>query len=799
MPPRTLELAVRALAEFACREGDLDAAHVGPTAVEGQRAHARVQRQWHAETEVVVSRNLDVDGMPVRLSGRIDLLDRAADVVGEIKTVCVPLVRLGESRRGLHRAQAKLYAWLYLEGRDARVTIELVYVNARADSAAPEIDRFDAAASELHDFALRAVRRRVDWERRLHARRDALARSAGALDFPWLPWRAGQRRLAVATWRALEGGGALLVEAPTGIGKTAAALYPAIKALGRGALDQVQWLTAKNSGRAAAFDALERLRGAGLETTAVLLRARAAACFCERGLAARDEDGLCAFARGFHDRVPAAMDDALDAGPLDGERLDALAHEHQVCPHVLGRALVPWVPIVVCDYNHVHDPLACVPALVERPGRRALIVDEAHNLDGRARAMHGGTLSRLRCLDAAAATRASDPALARALERLAARLLEVGRVPAPAVRSTATRPAASPDAPPPELTRAVDTVLEAVAAGRERDDGGALGAFFAADLARYRMAAEAFDDTRRVVVERESVGRRVEVRLELVCLDASAPLSRRHAEYRGCVFLSATLRPFAARARALGLDGAATALRLDSPYDASRLHLSRVGWIDVRAGARDASMVQLVELLAVTVGARAGHYAAFFPSYAYAAKAHAAFVAAHPDVETWCQARDGGEAQLLRTLARLARPGPTLGFAIVGGTYAEGVDYAGEMLVGAIVVSTGLPALDERNALEREHHAAAGRDGFEEACLVPGLARVLQSAGRVIRSETDVGVVTFVDPRFGERFYRDAMPRHLLSDECAGVDAYARALAGFWKKHDATRAVRPANAATART
>ena len=776
----TLELAVRALAEFACREGDLDAGHVGPSAEEGRRAHARVQRDWHAETEVALSRTVRIDGARVRLSGRVDLLDRDARRVGEIKSVYVPPERLPESRRALHRAQAKLYAWLLLgEGSDAPVRVELVYANLRAPDAPPVVERFEARADELEPFARRALARGLDWHRRLEARREALRRTARALAFPHTPWRAGQRTLAAAAWRSLRDGAPLLIEAPTGIGKTIAALYPAIKALGEGALDQVQWLTAKNSGREAAFAALARLGAGGLCAGAVVLRARAAGCFCERGLAERDERGLCAFARGFHDRLPAALDEALEAGALDGERLDALALEHQVCPHTLARALVPWLPIVVCDYNHVHDPLAAVPALVEGAGARALLVDEAHNLASRARAMHGAALSRLACLDAAAAARAVDPELARALDALGARLQEAARA---AAATGSARDETVLEAPPEPVARAVTRALDALAAGRERPTGAVAPTDpeLASALARYRHAADAFDGDRRALIARETSGRRIEVRLEIVCLDASAALSRRHEAYRSVLLLSATLRPLAVHARALGLGPDVPGLVLDSPYDARRLHRARIGWIDVRSAARERSLPALVALLEATVSARAGHYLVFLPSYAYLERVHEAFRRTHRAVETWCQSPGGGEAERARVLDRLSRPGATLGFAILGGSYGEGVDYVGERLVGAVVVGTGLPALGARIALERAHHEAHGRDGFDCACRVPGLARVLQSAGRVIRKESDRGVVAFVDARFSEPFYRRAVPAHLAGADARDLEHYRRSLAAFW-------------------
>ena len=787
----TLELGVRALAEFACREGDLDAGHAGPSAEEGRRAHARVQRDWHAETEAALSRTVELGGARVRLSGRVDLLDREADRVGEIKSTCVPVERLAPSRRALHRAQAKLYAWLHLDGRDVEVAVELVYVNLRAPGEGTELERFAVGAAELEAFALGALGRRLDWQRRLDAARASLRRTAGALEFPYAPWRAGQRTLAAAAWRSLRDGASLLVEAPTGIGKTAAALYPAVKALGAGELEQVQWMTAKNSGREAVFATLARFAAAGLEAGAVLLRARSASCFCERGVVERDAAGLCAFARGFHDRLPAARDEALAAGALDGERLDALAMEHQVCPHALARSLLPWSPIVVCDYNHVHDPLSCVPALVEGAERRALLVDEAHNLAARARAMHGGALSRLRCADAARTVRATEPALARALDAIAARLAKLGRESASdAVDGHALA------APPEPVTRAVTRALEALAA---RGEGAAAeGAASPSDvelvtaLARYRLAADAFDATRRVLLERAPAGRRTEVRIELACLDASEPLSRRHAGYRSVLLLSATLRPFAAHARALGLPVDVAGLALDSPYDAARLHRARVGWIDVRASARERSLPALVELLEATVDARGGHYLVFMPSYAYLERAHAAFARVRPEVETWRQTPGGGEAERRRVLERLSRPGTTLGFAVVGGTYGEGVDYAGDRLVGAVVVGTGLPALDRRVALEREYHDACGRDGFDQACRVPGLARVLQSAGRVIRSEADRGVVTFVDARFGDAFYRRAVPTHLSASDAVDIEGYRRSLAAFWAREASEGGMPPA-------
>ena len=202
----------------------------------------------------------------------------------------------------------------------------------------------------------------------------------------------------------------------------------------------------------------------------------------------------------------------------------------------------------------------------------------------------------------------------------------------------------------------------------------------------------------------------------------------------------------------------------------------------MRAAARDASLPQLAELLGATVDARAGHYIAFLPSYAYLSRAHAAFALERPDVETWCQSPGTGEAERARVLARLERPGTTLGFAVLGGTYGEGVDYVGDRLVGAVVVGTGLPALGERVRLEREYHESRGRDGFDVACRVPGLARVLQSAGRVIRSESDRGVVTFVDRRFADGFYADAMPEHLRPSDASDVTDYRRSLDAFWAR-----------------
>ena len=665
-----------------------------------------------------------------------------------------------------------LYGWLFLDEPDVGeepLRLELLYLNLREVGAAAEPARvaWEATVDELERHAVEALEHWLRWQRGVERRRRALATSAASLSFPHERFRAGQRRMSVAVYRCLRDGETLLCEAATGTGKTMSSLYPAIKALGEGHRRRLLYLTAKVSGRQSALDALERLQAEGLSVSAAVLRSRRDACFCERvgdsdsdagpdrgHRCERDDDGRCPMTLGFYDRLPAALAELVDGGVASGARIDEIAWRHQLCPHALSARLLPWVDVAVGDYNHVFDPLARLAGSDEPAPRTALLIDEAHNLPERARAMFSASLSRAECRRAARGAAPSHPLVAARIERVDAALLGAARG-CPIGESVLERS-------PPRLTRAVGEAIEAIAASfglapALPEEGVAL----LRALTRFAAIGELLGEEHRVLLDVRGEARRREVTLRLVCLDAAAPLARQLRLFGANVAFSATLAPLGFYRDALGFAAETPVLSLPSPFEVSRALHCVVPWIDTRYRHREGSLDALVALIRQVSDSRVGNHLVFLPSYAYLRRVHDAFSRLCPTRETWCQSAEQDAGSRERLLARLDTRGHRVGFAILGGVYGEGVDYAGERLVGVVVVGTGLPGM----TLEQELMASTlSRTRTRRVRLRVALPRFHPGASERRTSHPRRGAIgawsCWSIRALGETFYRRLLPVH---------------------------------------
>ena len=419
---------VRDLVEFALRQGDLGGERdfVGPRrALAGTRGHQKLQRSRPAgyQMEVRLCHEIETADFILRIQGRIDgLLASAEEVLlEEIKTVQGGWDRVADP---LHWAQAKLYGFIYAHDNALeQLAIQLTYLDLDTGELTELRERF--TATELATFFEQTTAIYLDWLR-AHCdwcqQRDETIRS---LTFPFAGYRPGQRQLAVAAYRVFARGGRLFLEAPTGIGKTISALFPAIKALGEGKLERIFYLTARTVGRAVAEKACADLRQAGLRLRTLTLTAKEKVCVQE----GQPCDPLtCPFARGYYDRRRPAMRDALAREDLTRPVIEAVSREHQVCPFELSLDLSSWVEVVVCDYNYVFDPRVYLRRhFAEEPGDYAFLVDEAHNLVDRAREMFSADLETREIADVRRALKQAVPRCARALTRLSSALRKLAR------------------------------------------------------------------------------------------------------------------------------------------------------------------------------------------------------------------------------------------------------------------------------------------------------------------------------------------------------------------------------------
>jgi DNA excision repair protein ERCC-2 len=803
-------VSVTDLANFACREGDLMPMGVaGPTAREGVRAHKKIQKsaletadgafgstsgiepgdvrkvadRENVFTPLDVEVSLDcltiIDGTSVVLRGRVDIIDFRAPRLSEIKTTLVPAAQVPVSQHAIQWAQLYLYGYIFLNVespdvpiRDA-IELELLHVDIRADTTSAE--RRTVSRSEAFAFATRALECYVRWLNRVDNAFELLRNSANTLDFPHASFRPGQRDMAAAVFRAIRDGEGLLCEAATGIGKTVSTLFPTCKAMGSGDIKQVTYLTAKVAGRLVALQSLKQMHRSGLSINAVQIRAKQATCFCSNGGCERDETGRCPMTLGFFDRLPDARDELISMGIIEGEQLDEVAWRYQLCPFELALQMLPWVHVVIADYNYVLDPLVRLPHYSESRMDSVLLIDEAHNLVDRSREMFSGHLSRDRCLDEAHTCRLTHPLLTRSFERLANALLLH-------VRSQEEVELVSVENYPNIARAAADTIAEIVSCMGETPQLPESCPDIFRMLCRYVAINDIFSTQHRSITEVSLRGRRKEVLITLYCLDASKALAKQFKLYKSKVVFSATLRPSIFYRDTLGLPESTTQLQVASPFDSARANHSVVDWIDTRYRKRKDSLSKLVELINCIGEEQHGSYLVFFPSYAYLDQAYAAFSELYPNLATWRQHSQQSKEEHNELLIRLKEPGHRIGFAILGGVFGEGIDYLGGSLIGVIIVSTGLPGLNVKTQLVADHYRQQGNDGYDFAYRYPGFSRVLQTAGRLIRSESDSGIVVLVDDRFRQPFYRALYPASWQIAYPENLGALLAGVRSFWSR-----------------
>ena len=750
-----VRVSVRAVVETTLHERDIvPGAGALRRMREGALAHRARQsgegtRDAQYRAEVALAALYEGDALTLRVTGRADGISTRADGIPVIEEI-----KLGAPDAPLepaHQAQARMYGHMLCaaEGHE-RAALRVLYVDAQGAPLRAYDEELSAQALGEAFDALCAPA--CAWETEKLARRQRRDAGLSALAFPYPAYRAGQRRFAQNVFVAIRERRRLFAQAPTGIGKTIAALYPALVAIGQGHAARVLFLTARVTGREAALCAMRALAGARAMTVEIAAKDKV----CPRE--ARDcRPEVCPCAAGFYDRLPAALREAVHAedGLFDRARIGALAAAHALCPFELSLELAQLADVVVGDYNYVYDPFVALGALVQAPGGACLLVDEAHQLGARVRDAYSGGVSadelrRLR--HEAGQTHGRKSALYRALTRTLRALS--------AVSEDEAFDSGRLYAPPEALCAAVKALLDS--AGEQLAMGASA---VAADTFRmasaFSLAAERFDARYAALTG----GGKKHATLLLQCLDASQEVLAASKRARGTVYFSATLAPFDAAKRTLGSEEGDACLMLPSPFDPGQLH-ARIAPIDIRYAAREATAAQVAGEIAAQLRACAGNAIAFFPSYAYMERISELVLgeAGLTQINFMRERRGLTEEEKRAMLGAFAEDGGRCAlFAVLGGAFSEGIDLPGEQLRCVIVVSTGMPQPDAQVRAMQAYYDAQGENGFDMAMTLPGMVRVIQAAGRLIRTETDEGELLLIDQRF-----RSARARGLLRGTLIG-------------------------------
>ncbi len=795
----TVELSVHALCERALRGGDLGASY--REARESQIDRGVLCERLQATAggyyapDVTLSHTAQLDGLYYTVEGRVDGVIRRADglVVDAVQAVRRYAFYEPPNERYLARLRCLCY-FLLVREECTEIRGRLTYYNVDNGKIKHFAYHFSAEELKAYYFDLLG---RIRWQAEL-ARRHAVEElpTARMARFPYHTLREGQEMMIRECHAAIRRGQRLFVEAPTGTGKTISSLYPAVRALGEGHIDKIFYLTAKASTRHEAYRAAAELFGSGTALRTVVITAKEQCCANGARLTGMATGNLCHArgcerARGYYDRLDMALRELLAGGNgYPRKRIAEVAAKYGICSYELSLDLSEYCDIVICDYNYAFDPSVYFRRYFSSDAekqRYVFLVDEAHNLADRARDMYSAALCRAQFFSLAEALTEAESALVNALDAACRAFLPLHAL----CGDTLVRDADGQEQgyfaakqPPANFDRAMGQFAVTCDAWMKKNRAHPLS----------DRVSELLGAVRRYLHINEYFGRGFlsyvqvldgDIRIKTCCLDPSAIMDSLLHRAHATVFLSATLTPLDYYGNLLGGMKHAASVSLPSPFDTGHLCVAVADYVSTRMEVRKKNTARFVGIIAAAASARPGNYIAYFPSYACLEEVLALFTRKYPKVQTVVQKRNMGVREREEFLSAFAEDTGRLriGFCVLGGAFAEGVDLPGSRLIGAIVFGVGLPGLsDERNMI-RDYVDPDGESGYDTAYTYPGMNRVLQAAGRVIRRDDDRGIVVLADDRYAEPRYRALFPQHWKSIQYAGnARSLAETVKRFWNR-----------------
>lgn len=776
-----IRISVRNLVEFIFRSGDIDN-RIGKGAQkeamqEGSRMHRKIQGRMGMEYRAEVPLKLEVlqEQYVLALEGRADGIITNADgvTVDEIKCMYTDVTRF-EEPIFVHKAQAMCYAYIYaLQNGLDQISVQLTY----CDLDTEEICRFEEAFSffwleRWFQDMMEAYRKWTDFQ---FAWRKIRQTSIQTLEFPF-PYREGQYKLVGDVYRTIHRKKILFIQAPTGTGKTISTLFPAIRAVGENLGDKIFYLTAKTITRTVAKDTCDLLKAKGYRGKVIVLTAKEKMCPCEE---MDCNPSNCLRAKGHYDRVNDAVYDLITTEEdFTRERMLAQAEKYQVCPFEMSLDASLYADIIICDYNYVFDPNVYLKRFFseEEKGDYIFLVDEAHNLVERGREMYSAVLVKEEILTVKKLVRGKDRKLEAALEKCNRQMLEWKRE---CETYTIYESIGAFAFSLMRLMSLLDIFLQSRGEMPERKEVTE----FYLNLRHFMNMFERVDENYVLYSDFDETDRFC---LHLYCVNPSVNLQECLERGKSTIFFSATLLPVNYYKNLLSSKKDNYAVYADSAFreeqrllfigrDVSSLYTRRT----LGEFHRIALYIQQV------LRAKKGNYLIFFPSYRFMEDVYEQFLAVN-EQEADCMMQSGNmnEADREEFIQEFSNPrGKSLAaFCVLGGIFSEGIDLKEDLLIGVLIVGTGLPQICNQREILKEYYQEENGQGFDYAYQYPGMNKVLQAAGRVIRTASDRGIIGLLDERFLRSDYRQLFPREWSQYEVHTLDSLPEALEAFWKK-----------------
>lgn len=746
-------VAVKTLVEFAAKSGSLDRRFTpSPSGQEGIEGHQRVtaKRASNYQTEV----SLSITYGDITFRGRADGYAPSDHCIEEIKTFYGDPGRIPENHQQLHWAQAKCYGWMYCETHGCdEINIALIYFNLTDEEEYRHEETWSAA--ELKEYGEALAEKYCQWQAQINQRLAQLTPWIEQLQFPYGKMHSSQRMMAEGVYKAAATGRVVLAEAPTGTGKTLAGLFPAIKAMTRTPVDKIFYLTAKTTGKQLALENIQLIAsdktGATIPLRTLELTAQEKSCL-EPDKKCMGES--CRYAFDFYTKLAQARQAAYAISILDKQALVALAYEFEICPFYLSIEMSRWVDIVVADVNYYFDGTPLLLGLTnEFDWKPYLLIDESHNLIDRARGMYSAKLNRG---DLIAAKKNAPATIKKALEKINKLWLSLLKT-LPENPDQFVLLPLLPEKMGLALTEFTNSYIEFLQKNPEHpvQDTIAQEFFFAA--LNYQKVVDVFDED--FCVDMQEMGTKEEV-LTLRNLIPATPLAARLGFAHCACYFSATLHPAHYYQSLLGLPEDTVHIKVPSPFAAEQLHVRIAANLSTRYKDRHTAIEPICELIATQIHAAPGNALVFFSSYEFLQKVETVLRTRFNSNNTQLlvQSRRMSEEDRQEFIAQFNQHNNLLGLAVLGGAFSEGIDLSGDALKGVFIATLGLPQVNPVNEHLRSVMQSKFAQGYDFTYTYPGIQKVIQAAGRVIRTTSDQGYLWLLDQRFQQPEIRSLLP-----------------------------------------
>ena len=784
---RDIKISVRNLVEFVLRAGDLDMRFMGSSrAVDGTKAHQKIQQENREKYSIIfgeqylaeVSLKLEVlyNGTTIIVEGRADgiLIKEGKVTIDEIKTVTKDVELIKEDYNSLHWAQAKCYAYMYgAENNLDLINVQLTYYEIDSQKIKQFIKAFSMI--KLKEFFDEIISSYFIWANITNEWNQERDKTIKESKFPFVSYREGQRELAVSVYKTIVENKKMFVQAPTGIGKTISTLFPAIKAVAEGHTQKIFYLTAKTITRQVAEDAFIKMKKNGLKFKTITITAKDKVCF-SKGSACNPEQ--CKFAKGHFDRVNEALLDILkNEDTFSREIIENYSKKYRVCPFEFSLDLTVWSDCIICDYNYVFDPRVYLKRFFsDNNGDYTILVDEAHNLVDRAREMFSAVLHKKPLLQLKRDIKTIDNQMYKIINKLNAFMVSMKKL---CNEDGYYKQNDEPVDIYNLLTR-LTKILEVWLTKNEKSEiyDNFLELYF--NSLSFIRVAELYDEKYITYVETTQD----DVVLKIFCLDPSKLLREASKRGRSVIYFSATLLPLVYFKEILGGEKSDYNLTLNSPFDPNKLKVLIAKDISTKFRYREDSYPKIVEYIYAIISAKKGNYMVFFPSYKYMDEVSNRFVQKYPKVKVETQTNfmtEDARESFLQNFSSSAEE-DILGFGVLGGIFSEGIDLKGDALIGVIVIGVGHPMICFEREIIKEYFNNKSNNGYEYSYMYPGMNKVLQAAGRVIRTEEDRGTVLLIDDRFLHQRYKRLFPKEWDNYHIASNNTDAQnEVYEFWK------------------